>query len=86
MRLFIAGEVLSATQVAEKVGRDFDGVSKHLKLMRAAGVICVLPGGDKRCAWYHIPKQYRTEPGMLDYGWCRFSVVDAPSRAPFQAT
>ena len=60
--------------VARKLNRDFDGVSKHLKVMREAGVLCVLPGGDKRCAWYHLPKHCRCEPGMLNFGWCKISI------------
>jgi hypothetical protein len=66
--------VLTATHVAKKLGRDFDGVSKHLRLMRETGVICSIKGEDKRYEWFCIPKKCRCETGTLDFGWCRISI------------
>ena len=74
MLMLIDGTVMSAVAVAKALGRDFDGVAKHLKVLRRAGWIARMPGGDGRCVWYHIPPAFRQEPGVLDYGLYRLHV------------
>ena len=70
------GRALSASQVAAVVKRDFDGVSKHLRVMRAAGVLASKRGEDRRLELYHIPDAIRRADGVADLGFCviRFPV------------
>jgi predicted transcriptional regulator len=75
VQILAGGEALSATDVASKLGRDFDGVSKHLRLMRETGVISSKRGEDQRYEFFHLPKQYLAEPGVVNFGWLRVSVV-----------
>jgi hypothetical protein len=44
LQMLKSGEALTASQVATVVERDFDGISKHLRVMRAAGVLESQPG------------------------------------------
>jgi len=72
------GRALSASQVAAVVKRDFDGVSKHLRVMRAAGVLASKRGEDRRLELYHIPETIRRADGVADLGFC---VIRFPQRA-----
>lgn len=64
------GRALSASQVAAVVKRDFDGVSKHLRVMRAAGVLASKRGEDRRLELYYIPDTIRRADGVADLGFC----------------
>lgn len=64
------GRVMSASEVAAVVKRDFDGVSKHLRLMRAAGVLASKRGEDRRLELYFIPETIRRADGVVDLGFC----------------
>ena len=78
VQMLASGDALPASEVAAQLKRDFDGVSKHLRVMRAAGVLtshrCPVDGRLER---YSIPKFVRVEPGVLDYGFCRLQVPGA---------
>ena len=76
-QLLADGKPRRATDVAAVLKRDFDGVSKHLRLMREAGVVAVLVGEDRRYVWFAIPSKYRREPGVVDYGWCTIRLPQA---------
>lgn len=54
--------------------RDFDGVSKHLRVMRTAGVVRATPGEDRRLLFFAIPVVNQPEPGLLDYGTVRLDL------------
>lgn len=54
--------------------RDFDGVSKHLRVMRTAGVVRVIQGEDRRVLFFGIPAVNQPEPGLLDYGMVRLDL------------
>jgi predicted transcriptional regulator len=71
LQMLKSGEALSASEVAAAVKRDFDGVSKHLRLMQKAGVLGCQFGADRRFTEYFIPAEFRREPGVLDFGVCR---------------
>lgn len=71
LRLLASGTARTASDLAAEVGRDFDGVSKHLRLMREAGVLASQPGEDRRLTYYFIPAEFRREAGVLDFGVCR---------------
>ncbi|MBE7496240.1 MAG: winged helix-turn-helix transcriptional regulator [Verrucomicrobiaceae bacterium] len=64
------GRAMSASEVAAVVKRDFDGVSKHLRLMRAAGVLVSKRGEDRRLELYYIPETIRRADGVADLGFC----------------
>ena len=68
------GRAMSATDVAAILKRDFDGVSKHLRILRAAGVVRSQPGADRRVLAFDIPEANRPEPGVLVYGFIRLTV------------
>jgi predicted transcriptional regulator len=71
LQMLKSGETLSASEVAAALKRDFDGVSKHLRLMQKAGVLGLQFGADRRFTEYFIPAEFRREPGVLDFGVCR---------------
>jgi predicted transcriptional regulator len=71
LQMLKSGESLTASRVATVVQRDFDGISKHLRVMRAAGVLASQPGADRRNMQYFIPAGFRREPGIVDFGVCR---------------
>jgi hypothetical protein len=48
---------------------------KHLRAMHAAGIVASVPDKDGRKPSYFIPKQFLTEPGVVDYGFCRLRFV-----------
>ena len=71
LHMLKAGEALSASEVAAVLKRDFDGVSKHLRLMEKSGVLAFQLGEDRRFIRYYIPAGFRREPGILDFDVCR---------------
>jgi hypothetical protein len=70
VKMLADGSALSASQFASALKRDFDGVSKHLRILREAGVLAWRAGEDRRLALYHIPEAARRVDGALDYGFC----------------
>ena len=73
------GQRLTASEVAAAFRREFDGVSKHLRLLRDAGVLASAVGEDRREAIYFIPAAFRATPGLLDYGVCQVRLPAQPS-------
>lgn len=70
VRLLADGLPRTATDLARVLGRDFDGVSKHLRLMREAGVLESRAGEDRRLLLFCLPERFRSAPGVLDFGVC----------------
>jgi predicted transcriptional regulator len=70
IQLLADGKPRTATDVAAVLGRDFDGVSKHLRLLRTIGLVDWCVGQDRRLLFFSIPEKYRRQPGLLDYGVC----------------
>ena len=64
------GQALSASAAAQAMGRNFDGVSKHLRVLLDAGVVECRAGEDRRFGMYAVPEQVRRADGVLDYGFC----------------
>ena len=62
-----AGEPLMVLEIAERLGRSADLVSKHLAVLRAAGMV-----ETGRGRLYQIAKPYQPAPGerVLDFGHC----------------
>ncbi|MGC3991216.1 MAG: winged helix-turn-helix domain-containing protein [Chthoniobacteraceae bacterium] len=76
IQMLASGRPMSATEVASALHRDFDGVSKHLRILREAGVIASTTGDDRRMVLFQIPAENRPEPGILDYGFCRVRIAN----------
>ena len=74
VKLLVKHGAMSATQVAGLLKRDFDGVSKHLRVLREAGVVRSVAGKDRRLAFFAIPAVNQPEPGLLDYGTVRLDL------------
>lgn len=70
VQMLAGGEALSSTEVARRVGREFDGVNKHLRVLCDAGVVACKPGEDRRFGLCYIADSVRAKPGVLDYGFC----------------
>lgn len=68
VKLLARNGPMCATQVAEVLKRDFDGVSKHLRVLREGGVVQTVTGQDRRLVFFAIPSANQPEPGLLDYG------------------
>lgn len=71
LQLLAANQPMSASAVAGAFRRQFDSVSKHLRVMRAAGVLGCETGEDRRESVYFIPAVFRATPGVIDYGVCQ---------------
>ena len=66
LRALCAGEAMSVTELAEVIGCSVDMSSKHLKVLKAAGM--VLQKRNRLYASTRAPARAR-EP-LLDYGHC----------------
>jgi predicted transcriptional regulator len=76
-QMLVGGKAMSASQVAAVLKRDFDGVSKHLRLMRAAGVLASKRGEDRRLELYHIPPELLRADGVVDLGFCAIRLYES---------
>jgi DNA-binding transcriptional ArsR family regulator len=67
LRALCAGEAMSVTELAEAIGCSVDMSSKHLKVLKATGLVL-----QKRNRLYAITPEYQPVPGepLLDYGHC----------------
>ncbi len=74
VKIMATGKALSASEAAKAVGRDFDGVSKHLRILRRARVVASRRAEDGRLKLYFIPEENRRMDGVLDYGFCAIKV------------
>jgi DNA-binding transcriptional ArsR family regulator len=74
LKLMVQHGPLCASQMATMLKRDFDGVSKHLRVMRTAGVVRAIPGDDRRLLFFSIPTVNQPEAGLLDYGTVRLDL------------
>ena len=68
--MMAGGRMICARDCAKALGREFDGVSKHLRLLRGAGVVWSKSAEDRRFELYYIPETIRRADGVLDYGFC----------------
>jgi DNA-binding transcriptional ArsR family regulator len=71
VKLLRDGGAMSASQMAKLLSRDFDGVSKHLRVLRQAGVVRSQPGEDRRVEMFYIAEENRPQPGVLQWGTVR---------------
>lgn len=71
------GTPMHAAQVARHFDRDFDGISKHLRLMRSAGLLQSRRAKDRRVEQYFVPSEFRRTPGEVDIGFCLLRIRSA---------
>lgn len=90
VKLLASGSALHAAAVARHFHRDFDGISKHLRILRSAGVLRSRRSDDRRVEQYFLPNDYRQIPGQIDLGFCLLRVPsaqpDASSESPQKTT
>ena len=67
LRLLCTGEGMTVTQLADDLGISVDMSSKHLKMLKDAGLV-----ERKRNRLYILTTAYQPVPGepLLDYGHC----------------
>ena len=67
------GEPLLVVELAERLGRDAGMVSKHLAVLRKAGLVAA-----NRAGLYHIPQPYLPVAGqrVVDLGHCLLRLED----------
>jgi DNA-binding transcriptional ArsR family regulator len=91
LRELAAGEPLPVQELAARLGRDANLISKHLRVLRETGAVSVSPSpdGDGRKQCYAVPPAFRRvdEAGrpMLDYGVCALRVFADQPPAPTPA-
>ena len=69
-QMIARGKEWSAMDAAKALGRDFDGVAKHLRILREARVVCWKYGEDRRLTLHYLPQKFLTQPGVVNYGFC----------------
>ncbi len=75
VKMLADGRGRTATDVAAVLKRDFDGISKHLRVLRAGGVIQSRRGEDRRLEVFFIPEAHRPQPGVLQLGFVRMDLT-----------
>lgn len=70
LRILADGQARTATEMAAVLKRDFDGVSKQLRLLRQGGLVVAFAGEDRRFLYFRIPAHYRQTAGVFDFGVC----------------
>ena len=72
------GSPLHAAQVAKDFGREFDGISKHLRILRRAGLLRSRPAAaDRRVTEYFVQQEFRRIAGEIDLGFCLLRIREA---------
>ncbi len=77
LKLLADGSALHAAAVARHFDRDFDGISKHLRILRSAGVLKSKRSKDRRVEQYYVPNEFRQVHGQIDLGFCLFRLREA---------
>ena len=77
VKLLADGSALHAAAVARHFDRDFDGISKHLRILRSAGVLKSKRSQDRRVEQYYVPNDFRQIHGQIDLGFCLFRLPEA---------
>jgi len=83
MRMMANGKMLSASQASDALGRhqlhQLDSLIKHLQVLRDAGLVNSKRNEqDRRSQLYYIPEVWRTEPDVLDFGFCILDLSVTP--------
>jgi DNA-binding transcriptional ArsR family regulator len=80
MKMMANGKMLSASQASDALGRhQLDSLIKHLQVLRDAGLVNSKRNEqDRRSQLYYIPEVWRTEPDVLDFGFCILDLSVTP--------
>ena len=65
------GRAMSATHMAKALKGGADMMSKHLRVLRKAGVVRSQRGDDERMKLFYIAAENRPQPGVLEWGSAR---------------
>src|SRR6185295_14712739 len=79
-------DALDVGEIARRLGVSQYNVSKHLRILREAGLLEVEKSGRTRS--YALPETIRgraVQGGVLDLGCCSFQFADAANAGPFTA-
>lgn len=68
VRELMDGRPRSIVQLARPLRKDPDLISKHLLILRRAGVLVIVQGMDRRYQFFYLPEHFRPAPGVLDFG------------------
>jgi DNA-binding transcriptional ArsR family regulator len=74
LRVLADGAPQSVNDLAERLGREADGISKHLKILRDARMLRLVnpPGSDRRKQLHELPAVFRSRDAagktILDFG------------------
>jgi len=77
LKILADGTAMHAAEMARQFDRDFDGISKHLRILRAAGVLESRRGKDRRVEEYFVPPVFRKKSGQLEFGFCLMRLSEA---------
>ena len=66
LRELATGDALMVVEIAQKIGKPATLISKHLAVLRNAGMVAI------KQRLHYIPPQYLPEPGkrVVDFGHC----------------
>ena len=72
VKILSDGQPKSVAELARALGRKFNGVGRHIAILRRAGIVAVChpEGANRRMSWQEIPAAVRATPGVLDFGCC----------------
>lgn len=73
-KLMAHGREFTALSASDWLRKDYDGVNKHLHVLRDSGLVTAREGQDRRETIYFIRKINLVEPGVVDYGFCRLEL------------
>lgn len=76
-RMLADGTAMHSAEVAREFKRDFDGISKHLRILRSAGLLRSHRASDRRVTAYFIPAEFRRQAGEIDLGFCLLRLPEA---------
>lgn len=77
MQMIAASGPQSANELATALKLNFNNVSKHLRILRDAGLLEIAPGEDRRFVLYSVPEVFKRAAGELDFGFCVFRLAGA---------
>ena len=76
-RMLSGGTPMHAAMVAKKFDRDFDGISKHLRILRSAGLLRSRRATDRRVEQYFVPAEFRQVEGHVELGFCLLRIPES---------
>jgi predicted transcriptional regulator len=79
LKLMADGRMISATEAAAIMHRDIDIVIQHLRVLKNAGLLGWKPSEqDARFLLYYLKPEWRPQPNVLDFGFCKIELSAIP--------